>query len=260
VFAERVGGLRYVDGLPTSYNGQPAVRVEDALKLPAGQSLLVAGWYSSQLCEPDSMYCLEATLSDNPAGSAADASMMVTGTQFWSGDTGPRILEGTTTRVCSRPNDPACAIRLDVADTVWMGDPLTDADPLSTVSLLKAFSGGLFTGIEFKPFEESTSCPLQWPSQAYRATSPAVSRADLGSLPVDLVVIFPDTVDRIDGQGPIEQAAQNISTSDAALRCVGIAQPVGPESWVARDNVLILLGDDSSDVTQQVRTELNGAG
>jgi hypothetical protein len=259
-FGQRSGGLRFVDGLPTSYDGTPVLRVADALRLPAGTAVLVGGWYHSTPCHVDSLACASPTLSDDPAGSPRRASMIVTGTQLWLGELGPRILQGTTTQTSSCPthDNLACSLWLDAASMVWTGDPLTDADPLAPISILGSLSHA-FPDMDFQPFLEATSCPVSWPSQTYLATVASVSRAATTSLPVRLVMLFPSTVERIDTGRDIQLAAENLSSFDAANRCVGLSAGVSADSWLARKNVLVLLGDNDAAVTQEVRTALAAA-
>ena len=259
-FRERPDGLRFVDGLPTSYDGTPVLRVQDALSLPAGATVLVAGWYHSTLCTADQMVCPSATLSDDPAGSPRGKSMIVTGTQFWMGDHGPRIVQGTTTQTSSCPthDNLACSLWLDAENIVWTGDALTDAEPLSSISTLSTLSHA-FPDMDFQPFQEATSCPVSWPSQTYLASQANVSRADTTTLPVRLVMLFSSTVERIDTGRDIRSAAESMSSFDAANRCVGLSAGVSADSWLARKNVLILLGDNDAAVTQQVRTALAAA-
>ena len=259
-FRERPDGLRFVDGLPTSYEGTPVLRVQDALSLPAGESVFVAGWYHSTLCQADQLVCPSATLSDDPAGSPRGKSMIVTGTQFWMGDHGPRIVQGTTTQTSSCPihDNLACSLWLNAENIVWTGDPLTDADPLSSISTLSSLSQA-FPDMDFQPFQEATSCPVSWPSQTYLATQANVSRADTTTLPVRLVMLFSSTVERIDTGRDIQSVAESLSSFDAANRCVGLSAGVSADSWLARKNVLILLGDNDAAATKQVRTALAAA-
>jgi len=259
-FGQRSGGLRFVDGLPTSYDGRPVLRVEDALALPAGAMVLVGGWYHSTLCQADSTVCPSATLSDDPAGSPRGKSMIVTGTPFWMGDRGPRILQGTTTQTSSCPihDNLACSLWLEADSIIWTGDPLTAADPLSSISTLGSLSHA-FPDMDFQPFLEATSCPVSWPSQTYLASVASVSRAATTSLPVRLVMLFPSTVERIDAGRDIQRAAESLSSFDAANRCVGLSAGVSADSWLARKNVLILLGDNDAAITQQVRAALSAA-
>lgn len=259
-FGARSAGQRYIDGLPTSFDGSPVNRVAEALRMSVGSSAFVAGWYHSTECQQGEIVCPISTISDDPAGSPRGASMIVTGTQFWLGGTGPRILQGTITQpsTCTFGDNLACSVWLDLDSIQWAGDEQTAADPTSTIGALSSLSQ-TFPDVDFRPFLEATSCPVAWPSQTYLASAANVPRAESTSLPVRLVMLFPSTADRIAGERQIRSAAESLSSFDAANRCVGLSEGVSPDSWLARKNVLILLGDNDAAANSQVRTALAAA-
>ncbi|HEY5488957.1 MAG TPA: hypothetical protein VIK00_03885 [Candidatus Limnocylindrales bacterium] len=259
-FGARSAGQRYIDGLPTSFDGSPVNRVAEALRMSVGSSAFVAGWYHSTECRQDEIVCPISTISDDPAGSPRGATMIVTGTQFWLGGTGPRILQGTITQpsTCTSDDNLACSVWLYVDSIQWAGDEQTAADPTSTIGALASLSR-TFPDVDFRPFLEATSCPVTWPSQTYLASVANVPRAESTSLPVRLVMLFPSTADRIAGERQIRTAAESLSSFDAANRCVGLSEGVGPDSWLARKNALILLGDNDAATIRQVRTAIAAA-
>ena len=259
-FGARSDGQRYIDGLPTSFDGSPVNRVAEALRMSVGSSAFVAGWYHSTECRQADSVCPISTISDDPAGSPRGASMIVTGTQFWLGGTGPRILQGTITQpsTCTSDDNLACSVWLDVDSIQWAGDEQTAANPTSTIGATAALSR-TFPDLDFGPFLEATSCPVVWPSQTYLASVASVPRAQSTSLPVRLVMLFPSTADRVAGERQIRSAAESLSSFDAANRCVGLSEGVGPDSWLARRNVLILLGDNDAATTKRVRSAIAAA-
>ena len=256
-FGSRSAAQRYIDGLPTSFDGNLVNRVSEALRMSVGTPAFVAGWYHSRECRPDEIVCPMATISDDPAGSPRDPAMIVTGSQFWLGGSGPRILQGTITRpsTCTTDDNLACSVWLDVDSIQWAGDDQTAADPISTIGALSSLAR-TFPDVDLRPFLEASSCPVTWPPQAYLASAADVPRAESTSLPVRLVMLFSSTNDRIAGERQIRRVAESLASSDAANRCVGLSDGVSPDSWLAHRNVLVLLGDGDAAVTRQVRAAL----
>jgi len=121
-------GLRYADGIPTGISGESVFRVGDALLVPLGRTLLVAGWHTRIECEQvrPRRRCGPTTLSD-AAIEPWHAGWLAT--SWIEMDTrlrrsGAWIVRATVEEDadCSIPRAGSCQPRLRLLETVWSAD------------------------------------------------------------------------------------------------------------------------------------------
>jgi hypothetical protein len=120
--------LHYADGIPTGISGESVFRVGDALLVPLGRTLLVAGWYTRIECEQvrPRRRCGSTTLSDaaiepwHPGWLAT--SWIEMDTRLWR--SGAWIVRATVEEDadCSIPRAGSCHPRLRLLETVWSAD------------------------------------------------------------------------------------------------------------------------------------------
>jgi hypothetical protein len=256
--AERRNGQRFVDGIPTSIAQTPVLRVRDVAALPLGTIALVGGWYYGPDCHtvfrPGP--CPASTISDVPSGSPRIASLALDSHATGSG---ARVFRAQT------EIDPGCLFsshgclpRLHVIDNLWSGDEGTTTAPIAAQSLLGGLALG-FPSLDFQSFLEATSCPVPWPVQTYLGSISNQPRASAPFLDVRLVLLFDSTAERKSAAQGIKDSAQALTSFDASNRCVSIPGGVGPGGWLARDNVLILLGSNDPGVRSIVDAALTVA-
>jgi len=250
----RSDGQRYDDGIPATLDGNQVVRVRDTAGLPIGSTVLVAGWALSQPCMKMGVgsQC-PLVLSDAPFLSDATVSLQMSGQAAFNSDHGPRIFQATVQPGdCSAAPTAACGPSLNVGDPLWTGDALTNTGPITPGPLLEVLSVDNLN-LDFKPFEESGYCPLNWPYQSYIVSSPSVPRAEWASLPIRLVVVYA-SADALASDGAANRtAAASMSAFDASNRCVSIPGGVNDAAWVAFDNAMVLTGYDDAGIRVQIR-------
>jgi len=253
----RSDGQRYDDGIPATLDGDQVVRVRDAAALPTGSTVLVAGWAQSQPCMNMGLgsQC-PLVLSDAPFVSDATVSLQMSGQAAYDSNEGPSIFQATVQASdCSAGSTGVCLPELNVGDALWTGDAETNTGPIASGRLLAVLSADNFQ-LDFKPFEESGYCPLNWPFQSYIVSSPTVPRAEWPSLPIRLVVVY-SSPDALASDGAANRtAAASMSAFDASNRCVSIPGGVNDAAWVAFDNAMVLTGYDYPGIRVQVHDVL----
>lgn len=253
----RSGDERYDDGIPASLDGNQVVRVRDAASLPVGSTVLVGGWVQRPSCTAPSSAC-PATLSDGPFQSSRTITVSLVGQAAFEDAHNARIYLASVQDdlSCTYSVAETCLPELSVGEALWSGDGATTTAPFTPAAVLGDVAER-FPELEFKPFEESSYCPLMWPYQAYIATSPTVPRAMWTGLPIRLVVVYPSPEERIADGNVNRVAAAGMSAFDASNRCVSIPGGLNDRTWVVRDNVMVLTGLDSPEVRTQLEAILD---
>jgi hypothetical protein len=258
--AIRSEGDRYDDGIPALIDGNQVVRVADAAALPAGAAVLVGGWAQGPHCQPGATEqgACPTLLSDLPFTSPRVAALELSGQADFDYRPGPRIY------LASIQSDPGCTLsagdvclpQLTVGAPLWTGDGPTSAAPFAPVPLISDLAAQ-FPKLNFRPFEETSYCPVNWPIQSYVASDPDIPRAQWSDFPIRIVVIYP-TAAALAADGPASRAAAAaLSGFDASNRCVSIPGGVDDKAWVVRDNVMILLGQEDAGLRAQVEAALD---
>jgi hypothetical protein len=256
----RSDGQRYDDGIPAVLNGNQVVRVRDAAALPVGSTALVGGWAQTSACMNLGLGSkCPLVLSDAPFLSDATVTLPLTGQAAFVDEQGAQIYQATVQAGdCSTGVAADCLPELNVGDPLWSGDASTNAGPIMPGRLL----GDLFVrnlNLDFKPFEESGYCPLNWPYQSYVVSSPTVPRAEWSGLPIRLVVLY-SSPQALDSEGTSNRnAAASMTAFDASNRCVSIPGGVNDAAWVVLDNAMVLTGFDDPGIRTQIRDVLEEA-
>ena len=248
---------RFVDGIPSSIGGEPVVRVREATVLPIGSTVLVGGWRQEAGCSADDAPC-RFVLSDVPARSRRIATLALGGSGATRPGDGPRVVRATVDfdEECAYRVAGTCLPQLRVEESVWEGDEDTNSEPHAGWRIVAAMSTA-FSSLDFRPFSESTSCPLEWPSQTYLATAAEVPRAQPTALDVRLVAVFPSAAGLVATAPGLRTAAARMTSFEASNRCVSVPEGVDDKAWVVHDNVLVLLGRNDPRLESLVQAALD---
>lgn len=252
----RFEGDRFVDGIPAVLDGEPVVRVRDAIVLPEGSAVLVGGWTRRRDCAggiAGTGVC-PAALSDLPFRSQRAAELDLVGQASFESAEGPRVFRATV-QSDSNCGDDACLPQLSVGDALWSGDSLTTTSPIQTAIALEGLETR-FPTLDFAPFEEASSCPVRWPFQSYLVSTAETLSAELPGLPIRLVVLYPSVADLADESPAARNGAAGLTRFDAANRCVSLSSGVDESEWVVLDNAMVLLGADDPGVLAEVNEAL----
>ncbi len=243
----------YDDGIPAVWEGEPVLRARDAAALPNGSVALVAGWTRRTGCSGEEGGQCSALLSDVPFHSPRTAALVLGGAADYDYREGPRIYRASVQLDpgCTFSAFDACLPMLDVGSALWEGDEQTATGPVSADALLEALAMR-FPALDFRAFEEASSCPVTWPMQSYLASRADVPRALSPSLPIRLVVVYPDVSELLSASFDLRTSAAAMTPFDASNRCVSIPGGVDNAAWVVRDNAMILLGPDDAAVRATV--------
>lgn len=254
----RSDGERYDDGIPARLNGNQVVRVRDAATLPTGSTVLVGGWSQTGGCMNLGLQSkCPVVLSDAPFLSDASVSLQLTGQAAFGDEQGAQIYQATVQAGdCSTGTSGGCLPELNVGEAIWSGDAATNTGPIKPGTLLAELSTDNLN-LDFKPFEESGYCPLDWPYQSYAVSSPTLPRAEWASLPIRLVVLY-STPQALDSDGTTNRnRAASMTAFDASNRCVSIPGGVNDAAWVVLDNAMVLTGFDDPGIRTQIRDVLD---
>lgn len=225
---------RYADGIPTQLGGERVLRLPAALALVSEEPFLVGGWYMGPECglPGDGGTCPFSRLSDSPADVSRRGGYVEL-TSLVAPGTGARVLRVVHDEECRRL---PCLGRLRVEEVLWTGDPLTDAAPAGVVPMVSALSYA-FQEMQLSSYNDLAQCPVPWPPQTFIGT---------GGGP-RMTLIFPTTQDRLDAQAAV-RAGRSLLLAEQGGDCLDRSGRRGSTSWIARDNVMMLIDRDEDTV------------